>query len=115
MSRYIDADKLCKNLTEMAKYQEPYKQSTILGVVSTIENTRAADVVEVTHGYWKTVTELKDNTVCGNRVNIQYKICSNCKYPIGVTDNIYCGHCGAKNGRRKKSKRWKVNLFIKYR
>ena len=47
MSRYIDADKLCKGLTEMAKYQEPYKQSTILGVVSTIQNTRTADVVEV--------------------------------------------------------------------
>lgn len=53
MSRYIDADKLCKGLTEMAKYQEPYKQSTILGVVSTIENTRTADVVEVMHGEWK--------------------------------------------------------------
>lgn len=25
MSRYIDADKLCENLTNMAKYQEPYK------------------------------------------------------------------------------------------
>ena len=47
MSRYIDADKLCKNLTEMARYQEPYKQSTILGVVSTIENTPTANVVEV--------------------------------------------------------------------
>ena len=47
MSRYIDADKLCKGLKDMAKYQEPYKQSTILGVVSTIENTPIANVVEV--------------------------------------------------------------------
>ena len=47
MSRYIDADKLCKGLKDMAKYQEPYKQSTILGVVSTIENASTADVVEV--------------------------------------------------------------------
>ena len=47
MSRYIDADKLCEGLKHMAKYQEPYKQSTILGVVSTIENTPSADVVEV--------------------------------------------------------------------
>lgn len=47
MSRYIDADKLCKGLKDMAKYQEPYKQSTILGVVSTIENAPTADVVEV--------------------------------------------------------------------
>ena len=47
MVRYIDADKLCKNLKDMAKYQEPYKQATILGVVSTIENTPTADVVEI--------------------------------------------------------------------
>lgn len=64
-----------------------------------------ADVVEVRHGYWEKVTELKNDTVCGNGVNIQYKICSNCKYPMGVTDNIYCGHCGAKmDGGRSKQK-----------
>ena len=44
MARYIDADKLCKELTDMARYQDPYKQSTILGVVGTIKNTRTADV-----------------------------------------------------------------------
>ena len=44
MARYIDADKLCKELSDMALYQDPYKQSTILGVVGTIKNTRTADV-----------------------------------------------------------------------
>lgn len=44
MARYIDADKLCKELTDMARYQDPYKQSTILGVVGTIKNTRTANV-----------------------------------------------------------------------
>lgn len=43
--RYIDADKLCKGLKEMANVLAPFKQSTILGVVSTIENYPTADVV----------------------------------------------------------------------
>ena len=47
MARYIDADKLCERLTELARYQDPHKQSTILGVVDTIKNTPTADVVEV--------------------------------------------------------------------
>ena len=55
-----------------------------------------ADMVEVRHGCWETVTELKNDTVCGNGRYIQYKICSICKRPMGVTDNIYCGHCGTK-------------------
>ena len=45
MARYIDAEKLCKSLRDMAFYQNPYKQSTILGVVSSIENFSTADVV----------------------------------------------------------------------
>lgn len=44
---YIERKSLCEDLKQMAKYQEPYKQSTILGVVSTIEGRKAADVVEV--------------------------------------------------------------------
>lgn len=44
MARYIDAEKLCEGLKNMASVQEPYKQSTILGVVSTIENFPTADV-----------------------------------------------------------------------
>lgn len=69
MARYIDADKLCKGLTEMARYQDPYKQSTILGVVDTIELTPTADVVEVKHGEWK----------WGKGLGGQYGIwCTNC-------------------------------------
>lgn len=45
MARYIDADKLCNGLKGMAIVQPPDKQSTILGVVSTIENMPTADVV----------------------------------------------------------------------
>lgn len=44
MARYIDAEKLCKALRDMAFYQNPYKQSTILGVVESIEQFPTADV-----------------------------------------------------------------------
>jgi hypothetical protein len=44
MPRYIDAEKLCKALGDMAFYQNPYKQSTILGVVESIEQFPTADV-----------------------------------------------------------------------
>ena len=54
-----------------------------------------ADVAEVKHAYWKTVTETKNNTVCGDGVQIQKKVCSNCEQPMGVCGNDYCGHCGA--------------------
>lgn len=45
MARYIDVDKLCEALKNMASVQSPLKQSTILGVVSTIENYPTTDVV----------------------------------------------------------------------
>ena len=93
MSKYIDADKLCKGLKDMAKYQEPYKQSTILGVVSTIENTPTADVVEVKHGYWKLH---KNGSGTCDRCRITQK---------NVWDSHnwqnYCGHCGAKMDLKK--------------
>jgi Asp-tRNA(Asn)/Glu-tRNA(Gln) amidotransferase C subunit len=44
MARYIEAEKLCKALRDMAFYQNPYKQSTILGVVESIEQFPTADV-----------------------------------------------------------------------
>lgn len=43
--KHVDADKLCEALKSMASVQPPLKQSTLLGVVSTIENYPAADVV----------------------------------------------------------------------
>jgi hypothetical protein len=44
MARYIDADAVCEALKSMASVQLPDKQSTILGVVSSIENFPTADV-----------------------------------------------------------------------
>ena len=48
------------------------------------------------HGYWETVVEVKDNTVCGNVVKIQYKRCSCCKNTVKFFDDYFCGKCGAK-------------------
>ena len=48
------------------------------------------------HGYLETVVEVKDNTVCGNGVKIEYKRCSCCKNPPTFLENDFCGHCGAK-------------------
>ena len=48
-----------------------------------LEDTPAADVVEVRHGEWI-------DGKCGH-----YKICSECKQ-IADFDFDYCPHCGAK-------------------
>ena len=45
MARYIEAEKLCKDLMDMARYQPIDKQSTIVGIVSTIKHFSTADVV----------------------------------------------------------------------
>ena len=45
---------------------------------------------------WEIFTEVKNNTVCGDGVKIQYKRCSNCKQPMGLTEECFCGKCGAK-------------------
>lgn len=48
------------------------------------------------HGYWETVVEFMDNTVCGNGVKIEYKRCSCCKNPAKFFGDDFCGNCGAK-------------------
>ena len=48
------------------------------------------------HGYLETVVEVKDNTVCGNEVRIEYKRCSCCKNPVKFFEDDFCGSCGAK-------------------
>ena len=48
------------------------------------------------HGYWETVVEVKDNTVCGNGVKIDHKRCSCCKNPAKFFKDDFCGNCGAK-------------------
>lgn len=54
------------------------------------------DVTVQEHGYWETVVEVMDNTVCGNGVKIEYKRCSRCKNPAKFFEDDFCGNCGAK-------------------
>ena len=54
------------------------------------------NVVIQIEGEWETFTEIKNNTVCGDGVKIQHKRCSNCKQPMGLTEECFCGKCGAK-------------------
>ena len=56
----------------------------------------ASNVTVQEHGYWETVVEVKDNTVCGNGAKIEYKRCSRCKNPPKFWGDNFCGHCGAK-------------------
>ena len=53
---------------------------------------------------WETFTEVKNNTVCGDGVKIQHKRCSNCKQPMGLTEECFCEKCGAKmKGAKNKN------------
>lgn len=91
MSRYIDADKLKENICKRVN------NSVIRGWLNRLINdTPAADVVEVKHSEWHT------NTVRMNSITIT---CSNCHRTeeISVTNDFeYCPHCGAKMDRERK-------------
>ena len=59
-------------------------------------NLIAHGVTVQEHGYWETVVEVRDNTVCGNGAKIKYKRCSCCKNPAKFLEDDFCGNCGAK-------------------
>ena len=61
-----------------------------------VTNLLSHGVTVQEHGYWETVVEVRDNTVCGNGVKIEYKRCSCCKNPSKFFEDDFCGHCGAK-------------------
>ena len=60
------------------------------------DNLIAHGITVQEHGYWETVVEVMDNTVCGNGVKIKYKRCSCCKNPAKFLEDDFCGNCGAK-------------------
>ena len=65
--RLIDADRLSENLKWMAKYQPNDKQNTILGVVSTIENTPTVDIkTEVAREIFEEIEMLVAYRRCGD-------------------------------------------------
>ena len=100
--KYYDLYELIKHYRALAnivwnKKVSPSSWSDAFeGFIEHLEGLPAADVMEVKHAYWKTVVETRDNTVCGDGVKIQYKICSRCDNPMGLTGADYCGWCGSK-------------------
>ena len=107
--RLIDADSLIEDLELLAKHEENFRQSVILGVVHTIKarstidamyrkiceaeiaigKTQTADVAPVRHGRWieqekYTFGTMYDCSICDNRI-----------LDNGHSWN-YCPNCGAK-------------------
>lgn len=88
MAEYIEREALVSDLEFLARHQDGFRQSVILGVVHTIKCVPAADVVPVVHGRWK----------------YYYKqgkaVCTNCSFERGVDDNfgraVACPNCGAR-------------------
>lgn len=70
--RLIDANALIKDLRLMAKFQDLYKCSTILGVCSTIEARKTIDAVPV----------------------VRCRECNNTKWWPTPKDTIFCGKWG---------------------
>ena len=67
------------------------------GFIEKIASNLIANGVTVREcGYWETVVEVRDNTVCGNGAKIKYKRCSCCKNPAKFLEDDFCGNCGAK-------------------
>lgn len=90
MVRYIDVERLCNGLREMASVQYPDRQNAILGVISTIENMPTSDVEEVRHGEWKVYEE-------GGYWNYDCPFCDNgFVMKTKITPPNYCEGCGAK-------------------
>lgn len=96
MSRYVDADKLY----EMAITHKDFKQSIadFVSLKEVLDDTPTADVAEVIHSEWHTVT------VRMSCIDVTCRNCHNTE-KISVTNYFeYCPHCGAKmDGERKES------------
>lgn len=86
-------EKLVELLTEFYGCDHMYYGVDALAIA---QHLIAHGVTVQEHGYLETVVEVRDNTVCGNGVKIEYKRCSCCKNPAKNFEDDFCGHCGAK-------------------
>lgn len=86
MSRYIDVDKLEKNLRKYAdkkcQNQDIEIANGILKAVSFIKQQSTADVKEVIRGKWIAESDYFNCSVCGNSYDMEcqdkYNYCPNC-------------------------------------
>ena len=100
MSRYIDADKLIRSLAhyKQGKWGE-YETLSVFELESAIENfadTNEADVQEVRHGRWISLTPPEMRTY---ETDV-YFMCSECKNAVRFIANDlpyeHCPHCLAR-------------------
>lgn len=77
-------------------FEKQYEKRRLLTAQPTAEDLISNGVTVQEHGYWETVVEVRDNTVCGNGVKIEYKRCSHCKTPAKFFEDDFCGNCGTK-------------------
>lgn len=87
MDKYVNATSICAGLKEMASVQPPFKQSTILGVVSAIENYPAVDVIprNQIQQLFKEIEEAVEDA------EAEYGTIFGIKIAIGCVKNKYLG------------------------
>ena len=89
MDEYIKRETVVNNLELLARHEDRFRQSVILGIVETIRTMEAADVAPVRHGRW----------AYGEDDNIQCSVCGHDAYTEGDYRQVktnYCPNCGAK-------------------
>ena len=93
--RLIDANALAKDLELLAKHEDSFRQSVILGVVHTVKAQSTVDAVEMVHGRWE---QRKIIDWFGTKICFR---CTECKTHWDANTN-YCPNCGAKmDGERR--------------
>lgn len=92
MVEYVEREALVSDLEFLARHQDGFRQSVILGVVHTINCVPAADVAPVVHGRWL------DTGYYGHSKSPIY-MCSNCRKEVEdyyIKNHKFCLHCGAR-------------------
>lgn len=92
MARYIDVDKLKKDLKELPEQE----RIEYMGIYDVVNSQPAADVQEVKHGEWVTATT-------GLAVSNKHYYCSVChRMTPANAESKYCPNCGAKMKRSRR-------------
>lgn len=95
MAEYVERETVVNNLELLARHEDRFRQSVILGIVETIRAMEAVDVAPVVHGrwirpHWKNNNYCCDCSECGGEaMHRDYQWDKNGVYPI-------CPNCGAK-------------------
>ncbi len=100
MARYIDADRLLKEIEDCPNKPEINDGAEEAEwIIKCINSTPAADVRSVTHGYWKPIFDTETDKERGFAMEYECSECGcisrDCTYSHGL-DYEFCPCCGAK-------------------